>query len=119
MQTTWTKFSTKFVILLLLCSLVFFGVEQYKRYKVRASLDVQINSLKAEASSVEEKNKDLEDSLKYLSSVGATERLAKQQMNLERTGEIPVVFLPAEEKVVTTGSSPTLHWRAWWEYLFK
>ena len=119
MQNHWTKYSTRLVVLILLGSLTFFGIQQYKRYQESATIKAQITALKAEAGSIEEKNKELEDSLKYLTSTGATERLAKQQMNLEREGEIPVVFLPQESSVVKQEDAHKPHWREWWDYFFQ
>ncbi len=119
MQNHWTKYSTILVVLILLGSLAFFGIHQYKRYQESATIKAQITALKAEAGNIEEKNKELEDSLKYLTSTGATERLAKQQMNLEREGEITVVFLPQESNVVKQEDANKPHWREWWDYFFQ
>ncbi len=119
MRGTFATYSTKFVILLLLGSLILFGVQQYKRYQENATINDQIQALKAEASNIETKNKELEESLQYLTSTGATERLAKQQMNLEREGEISVVFLPTETKTSEQQELSIPHWKEWWNYFFK
>lgn len=118
-RKTITFISNRFVVVLLVGSLVLLSVSQYHQWKSRQKVQRQIDSLKSEAKLVEEKNGQLEDSLKYLSSTSATERLARQQMNLKKPGEIAVVFMPSKDAAVTTTETKKQsNVRAWWDYFF-
>jgi cell division protein FtsB len=111
--------SNRFISVLLLGTLVLLGISEYHQWENRQKITRQIESLKAEAATVEDKNSQLEDSLKYLSSTSATERLARQQ-NLKKEGEIAVVFMPAKDiegKVAAANTESNV--RAWWEYFFS
>lgn len=119
-RTSFSFVSNRFVLLLLVGSLSFLGFSQYKQWQQRQKINAQIRSLKEEANAVEEKNKQLEDSLQYLSSSGASERLARQQMNMKKEGEIPVVFVPNQSSESSTVAEPKLkNWQLWWNYFFK
>lgn len=118
-RKTITFISNRFAVVLLIGSLVLLSVSQYHQWRSREKIQHQIDSLKSEAKTVEEKNGQLEDSLKYLSSTSATERLARQQMNLKKPGEIAVVFMPSKDAgVVTSETKRQSNVRAWWEYFF-
>lgn len=114
--------SNRFVIVILVGSLVVLGWSQYQKWQDRKKVEKQIQALKAEAAQVDEKNKQLEESLKYLSTNAATERLARQQLNLKREGEIAVVFMangkPEGGQEAST-VPPEPYWRQWWNYFFK
>lgn len=118
-RKTITFISNRFVVVLLLGSLVLLSISEYHQWKSRQKVQRQIDSLKSEAKMVEEKNGQLEDSLKYLSSTSATERLARQQMNLKKPGEIAVVFMPSKDAAVSTfETKKQSNIRAWWNYFF-
>lgn len=118
-RKTITFISNRFAVVLLLGSLVLLSISQYHQWKSRQKIQHQIDSLKTEAKAVEEKNGQLEDSLKYLSSTSATERLARQQMNLKKPGEIAVVFMPSKDTGVTAAETKKQsNIRAWWNYFF-
>lgn len=112
--------SNRFVIVLLLGSIVLLAVSQYNQWQERQKITRQIESLQAEARAVDDKNKQLENSLGYLSSTGATERLAREQLGLKKEGEIAVVFVPSEDNGQTGNVDTTIpNWKLWWEYFFK
>lgn len=114
--------SNRFVIVILVGSLVVLGWSQYQKWQDRKKVEKQIQALKAEAAQVDEKNKQLEESLKYLSTNAATERLARQQLNLKREGEIAVVFMANTRPAGAQEPSavpPEPNWRQWWNYFFK
>lgn len=115
--------SNRFVVVLLLGSLVVLGWSQYQKWQERKKVEKQIQALKAEAAQVDEKNKQLEESLKYLSTNAATERLARQQLNLKREGEIAVVFMANNRTGGAVSDSQQApadpHWRLWWNHFFK
>lgn len=110
--------SNRFVIVLLLGSLALLFVSQYKQYEERKKVSRHIAALKTEAAGIVDKNQQLEDSLKYLSTTAAGDRLARQ-MNLKKEGEIAVVFMPPKDgEVLAGGTAQPSHVRAWWDYFF-
>ncbi len=114
--------SNRFVVVVLVGSLLVLGWSQYRKWQEREKVEKQIQALKAEASQVDEKNKQLEESLKYLSTNAATERLARQQLNMKRDGEIAVVFMANGGSRTSQPESqavPVSNWRLWWEHFFK
>ncbi len=114
-----TFISNRFVVVLLLASLVLLSTTRYKQYRQSKKVEAQIASLQSESRLVEEKNQQLENSLQYLSSESASERLARQQMNLKRNGEIAVVFLPSGPTNKTEEQkSNASNFRLWWNYFF-
>lgn len=122
-RATISFMSNRFVVVLLVGSLVVLGWSQYHKWQERKKVEKQIEALKAEAAHVDEKNKQLEESLKYLSTNAATERLARQQLNLKREGEIAVVFMantrPGSGDTPTAASAAVPNWKLWWDHFFK
>lgn len=111
--------SNRFFIVLLVASLGFLTFVKINQIREQRKLDREIQSLKSESKDVEEKNKQIEDSLQYLSSQSAADRIAHQQLNKKRDGEIAVVFMPTAgvataASVGHTDSNP----KAWWNYFF-
>lgn len=120
-RTTISFMSNRFLVVVLIGSLVVLSWSQYHKWQERKKIDRQIQALKDEAAQVDEKNKQLEESLKYLSTNAATERLARQQLNMKKEGEIAVVFMAGgrSETASATTQAPIPSWRLWWEYFFK
>ena len=121
-RATISFMSNRFVVVVLLGSLVVLGWSQYHRWEERQKVEKQIQALQAEASQVDEKNRQLEESLKYLSTNAATERLARQQLNMKREGEIAVVFMADAASRANQPESQKAtvpYWRLWWDHFFK
>lgn len=114
-----TFLSNRFVIVLLVASLGFLSFVKFNQIREQRKLNREIQSLKSESKDVEEKNKQIEDSLKYLSSQSAADRIAHQQLNKKRDGEIAVVFMPTASATINTGASRAeSNPKAWWNYFF-
>lgn len=119
-RTSISFISNRFVVLLLIGGIALFSVSEYKQWQQRQKVEKQIAALKAEANTVEEKNAQLENSLRYLASTGATERLAREQLGLKKDGEIPVVFVPGKSSEQEVQAPKEVsNARAWWDYFFK
>ncbi len=112
--------SSRFVVVLLLGSLAILSLSQYQKWEAQKKIQKQIDALKAESQEIGEKNAQLESSLQYLASAAATERLARQQLNMKKDGEVAVVFLAGTketaEQVAESKQIPV--WKQWWEYFF-
>lgn len=114
-----TFLSNRFVIVLLILSLGFLSFVKINQIREQRKLDREIQSLKSESKDVEEKNKQIEDSLKYLSSQSAADRIAHQQLNKKREGEIAVVFMPTGGATASVAVGPAeSNLKAWWDYFF-
>lgn len=114
-----TFLSNRFVIILLVLSLGFLSFVKISQLREQRRLNREIQSLRSESKDVEEKNKQIEDSLKYLSSQSAADRIAHQQLNKKRDGEIAVVFMPTASAAVSVAAGQTQsNPKAWWDYFF-
>lgn len=115
-----TFLSNRFVVVLLVASLGFLSFVKFNQIREQRKLDREIQSLKSESKDVEEKNKQIEDSLKYLSSQSAADRIAHQQLNKKRDGEIAVVFMPTASATTTaSGGLAESNPKTWWNYFFS
>jgi cell division protein FtsB len=80
----------------------------------------EIDSLIAQERDLAQKNRDLENSLNFLTSDEYREKIARQQLNLKKDGEIVVNFpndTATTESTVASGpqkSNP----QKWWDYFF-
>ena len=96
-----------------------FAVE-LQQWQKRRAIDKEINQLIAQEQNLQQKNQDLEQSLRYFSSDGYKEKLARQQLGLQKEGEIAVQFpkdiasAPQGNIPAKTPSNP----EKWWNYLF-
>ncbi len=108
------------MVVLLLGSLAILSLSQYQKWEAQKKIQKQIDALKAESQEIGEKNAQLESSLQYLASAAATERLARQQLNMKKDGEVAVVFLAGAKEVSEQGTEAKQIpvWKQWWEYFF-
>ncbi len=84
--------STKTAFFLILILVAFLGQLKYKQWKQQRQIDIEKDSLIAQTEALEAKNKQLEESLSYLNSEEFKERVARQQLNLKKEGEIVFNF---------------------------
>ncbi|PIR96341.1 MAG: hypothetical protein COT92_01620 [Candidatus Doudnabacteria bacterium CG10_big_fil_rev_8_21_14_0_10_42_18] len=84
--------STKKAVFLLFIFLLSLGYIQLKQIRKQRAIDVEKNTLISQTRELEQKNKQLEDSLSYLNSTEFKERVARQQLNLKKEGEIVFNF---------------------------
>lgn len=112
---------TKFAVLLLVLAALVLGSIQFAQWKKRAAIEQEVAALKQEAEQLEKRNKEISDSLAFLGRAGATERIARQQLNLKKEGEIVVNFgdEPMQEQEVQTGEQEPKNAALWWEYFFE
>ena len=90
---TYKQFvSSKIVIALLASFLLFLCYLKWQQYKSERAVDAEKQSLISQERSLEKKNDDLNQSLSYLSTPEFKERLARQQLNLKKDGEVVYNF---------------------------
>lgn len=113
-------FYSKSFLGVLLLALLVAGTLEYKQYRDRKEIDTEIAELLAEESRLVSTNKQLEQSISFLSSPEYQEKLARMQLNLKKEGEIVVNF-PSENssvKVVTEAPTNSSNLINWWKYIF-
>lgn len=84
--------SSKATVVLLAVLLVLLGNAKYKQWKNQQNIEKEKLNIIAQAEQLEKKNAELKESLSYLDSVNFKERLARQQLNLKREGEVVFNF---------------------------
>ncbi len=94
---------------------------ELQQWQQRHKVDTEINHLKAEQAELEAKNKALQESLQYFSSESYKEKLAREQLDLKKEGEIVVNFptdgIPKSDEPKAEG--PRTNPQKWWQYIFK
>lgn len=93
---------------------------QYQKFEKQKALDEEIQSLENEREALTKKNEELEQSLKFFASNEYQEMLAKEQLGLQREGEIVVNFPQDSDnsnqtEITQSESNPA----KWWRYIFK
>lgn len=112
--------SSKIVIFGLAVLLVFLGNLKYNQWKNQKNIEIEKNNLQAQAEKLQKQNDDLNQSLQYLSSPDFKEKVARQQLNLKKDGEMVFGFKEAKIQTDTaekkTGVS---NFKKWADYFFN
>lgn len=113
-------FYSKSFLIVLALALIIAGALEYKQYHDRKQIDQEIAELLAEEDRLLSTNKQLEQSISFLSSPEYKEKLARMQLNLKKEGEIVVNFPTdnATSKVVTEAPTNSSNLINWWKYIF-
>lgn len=114
-------FRSKLVILVLAVILVGLMMLQYRQWFERWSINREIRALQKQETELQQKNQELAQSLQYLTSKTYKEQLAREQLGLQKAGEIAVRF-PSKGDQVSSSPEPahqaTSNPSKWWSYLF-
>lgn len=113
-------FYSKTFLIVLVLALIVAGALEYKQYTDRRQIDQEIAELLAEEERLLATNKQLEQSISFLSSPEYQEKLARMQLNLKKEGEIVVNF-PTEgssNRIVTETPTNASNALNWWKYIF-
>jgi|SRR5579872_2684795 len=109
-----------------------------KQFHQKIVVQKEINDLSAQAASLQQKNQDLQNLLAYLQTPDYKEKAARQQLNLQRNGEVVYTFssqdgsaqpnpgiqqntdpLVASSENSGAQSKKISNPKKWWNYLFK
>ncbi len=120
MQKLPKIFHSKILMLLALAILLSVGFIEFNQWKQRQEINKEINHLVEQQKSLEQKNLDLEQSLQYFSSDPYKEKLAREQLGLQKEGEIVINFPKIAEQVQSPNDSSQNqnNLQKWWEYIF-
>lgn len=117
------KLSQKFIVLGLVILVIFLGYIRYQQYRQKQSIDGEKTSLQTQIDNLEKKNQELEASIKYLSSLSSKEKVAREQLNLKKQGEVVYGFIKNEAVLDNqTGAIKTNQDSnpiKWWKYFTK
>lgn len=114
---------TKLIIIALCLILVGLGKMHYSQWQKKKQIAKEIEELQKQEKIITEKNKYLSDSLTYLASGDYQDKIARQQLNLKKEGEIVYTFneapkQPSPDNSKDNGSVGT-RVKGWWLYFFK
>jgi cell division protein FtsB len=113
-------FSSKPFMVIALVAVVCVGALEYKQFMERRKIDQEIAGLQTEEQRLTETNKQLEQSISFLSSAEYQDKLARLQLNLKKEGEIVVNF-PTEAGQTANPTSEAQEQSnliKWWEFIF-
>lgn len=105
-------------LLVVFLSLLFF---QYRQWLERHNINREIAELQKQEQQLTEHNQQLEQSLKFFASDAYKEQVARQQLGLQKEGEIAVNFPKPGELVNINNQAPVIEKsnpQKWWSYLF-
>ncbi len=102
---------------------VVFGKMHYNQWQKKRQIASEIKALTGQQQSLQQKNQELAESLAYLTSGNYKERIARQQLNLKKDGEVVYNFNEPQVAGVTTEEPPEVEVgtriKEWWLYFFK
>lgn len=113
-------FYSKLLMAALLILLAGVFTLELRQWRQREAVNAEINHLIGQQQAMEQKNLDLQQSLQYFSSDSYKEKLAREQLGLQRKGEIvfnfPQLANPDSEN---SSHAPELsNPEKWWQYIF-
>jgi cell division protein FtsB len=114
--------SSKLSVLLLLILLVFLGSIKYEQWKSEKAIEGEKENLYLQEQQLQKKNQDLSNSLEFLKSQDFKERVAREQLNLKKEGEMVFTFsdqTPSEEYNGSEQTPKENYPQKWWNYFFK
>ncbi len=115
--------SSKIAVILMVGLLVFFGNLKFRQYRQQKAIEAEKNTLAQQAAALEQKNRELSESISYFNSDSFRERVARQQLNLKKDGELVYSFSdsgvsqPAVQAQTTSGKPNNA--RKWWDYFLN
>lgn len=125
MKTPQIPKNYKTIVLIgLICLAVFFGKVHFEQWEKRKQINNEIEALLSQERQLQQKNKDLSESLSYLTTSDYKEKIAKEQLHLKKDGELVYNFTEPQptnnqNNQTNKSSSPGSRAEKWWLYFFK
>ena len=97
---------------------MFFGYTKFLQVKNQRAIDAEKQNLINQANTLNGQNQQLSQSISYLNSTDFKEKVARQQLDLKRSGEIAYNFTQgSQQTVVQPAPAPTTsNFQKWWNY---
>ena len=113
--------SSRLAIITLIVLLIFLADLKYKQWKNQQEIEKQKSNLLAQADTLQKKNNELNQSLQYLNSPSFKERVAREQLNLKKDGEVVYSFGDAPDQTMEKSKQETKipNPQKWWDYFFS
>lgn len=120
MRSAKSYINNKFFIILLIACAAALGTMQLAQWKKRSAIAKEVALLTSEAQSLEQKNAEISSSLEFLHTNSAKERIARQQLNMKKDGEIVVNFAESTkaESTQAADAREERNVEKWWKYFF-
>jgi cell division protein FtsB len=119
-------FQSKWLLLPLLITLAGAGYLEWQQIRERHAINQEIAAMEAQEQELLQRNTDLKSSLELLQNQSYQEKLAREQLGLQKAGEIVIQFPKASDTAAATTTSTAktrgmyyTNIRAWWEYVFQ
>lgn len=112
---------SKPIIVILVILIGFIGTLEVKQLRKRAKYNSEKAELQRQEQELVAKNKTLQDSLEYFNNEEYMEKLAREQLNRKKDGEIVVNFPPSSPAAgEQKQQEPELkNPQKWWNYFFN
>ena len=114
--------TSKLTMFMLVLLMVFLLRLKYLQYENQLAVNKEKNELQQQISELGKKNQDLGNSLSYLSSAEFKERVARQQLNLKKDGEVVFGFSDSaaqgQNSQVQATENTAPNYERWIEYFF-
>lgn len=112
----WLGSTSLIVVLLIVLGVV--SLLQFNQWRKRQLIALEIEQIKQQQAEVQQKNLDLENSLNLLNTQDYKERVAREQLNLKKEGEVVVNFPPGLGSHNQTSQIRETNPQKWWRYFF-
>lgn len=115
--------SSTAVIITLVIIFIFLSITEFGDWQKKRQVDNEIAELTKQAADLEQKNNQISNSLSFLNSNNFKEKIAREQLNLKKEGELvydttPAPNLPGSQNSADT-TAPESNAKKWYSYFFK
>lgn len=118
-----TKKTLKIIAVGLIFISLFFTIKAFLAQEIkRKKVAEEIKSLQEQAASLDQKNKQLSDSLAFLDTNAYKEKVAKESLNMKQDGEVAISFIPEVDNgnnQPKNDEKPVPNPLKWWYYFFS
>ncbi len=107
------------IIITLVVILAGISILEFRQWRKRRQIQVEIAHITQQQAEYQQKNKDLEQSLSLLNTQNYKEKIAREQLNLKKDGEIVVNFSNAAGPLAQSAPEALqTNPQKWWRYFF-
>lgn len=122
-MTHQTKKTFKIIAVGLISISLFFTIKAFLAQEIkRKKVAEEIKNLQAQAASLDQKNRQLSDSLAFLDTNAYKEKVAKESLNMKQDGEVAISFIPEVDNgnnQPKNDQKPVPNPLKWWYYFFS
>lgn len=119
MKLNWTS---KIIVILLIILAGFLGQQKFRQYRLQSAIENEKQKLLSQLNELEGKNAELNQTLGYLNSKNYKETIARQQLNMQKEGEIVYNFSENPNKEISSNTDTenrTSNFQKWVNYFLN